>query len=255
MKTIRDEWEARAIPVEGQAVPLQTDFVRKLNYTALYRTKWSCMSVSLNMKLNSATVSRHFRTINPALSWFTGATNDLLDQFNAQQGTTRAIRFGAIGVHNMRPLERMEEIFSEFLDWKSETRDQGHPLKYLHAVTHSNLRQTILGFTAMCRHYLKEFPASKIPQWRVNDDALEHNFRNIRGAFRDDTNPTIAGCCAATRHATIIRIVGDNSGNSGSAPRNADDNDDAYRSFAPIPPPGMSKQEQIFTFNFQYTKK
>ena len=149
----------------------------------------------------------------------------------------------------MAPLNRLEEILAEFLDWKTEIWDAGFPLKYLATTTHSNLRQFILGFTAMCRFYIGKFPNEAIPQWRVNGDAIEHHFRNVRGAAGVNTSPTAQKCCAATRHATIIRLFRDTAGYSGGSPDNADDNDDEYRSFGtPEQVPGISKRESLFAF-------
>ena len=165
-----------------------------------------------------------------------------------------AVKLGAIRIYNMMPLECLEKIFGQFLDWKAETRDIGDPLKFLAATTYSNLRQCLLGFIAMCRHYLDKFPGVKIPQWRVNDDAIEHHFRNVRGATGDNTTPTIHECCAATRHATIIRLFGDQAGNSGGSPVGAvaDDVDYDVQSHAPaVESSGMTIQEKIFSFNFQ----
>ena len=160
-----------------------------------------------------------------------------------------AVKLGAIGIYNMMPLECLEKIFGQFLDWKAETRDIGDPLKFLAATTYSNLRQCLLGFIAMCRHYLDKFPGVKIPQWRVNDDAIEHHFRNVRGATGDNTTPTIQECCAATRHATIILLFGDQAGNSGGSPVGADANDVDFdvRSHAPaVESSGMTMQEKYF---------
>jgi len=87
------------------------------------------------------------------------------------------------------------------------------------------------------------------PQWRVHDDAIEHHFRNVRGAAGDNTSPAAQKCCAATRHATIIRLFRDTAGYSGGSPDNADDNDDEYRSFGtPEQVPGISKRESLFAF-------
>jgi len=61
-------------------------------------------------------------------------------------------------------------------------------------------------------------------------------------------------CCAATRHATIIRLVGDKAGFSGGSPVGADANDIYFdvRSHAyAIESSGMTMQEQIFSFDFQ----
>ena len=99
----------------------------------------------------------------------------------------------------------------------------------------------------MCRFYLGKFPDAKIPQWRVNDDILEHHFGNIRGYGRGDTHPMIGACCAATRRATIFRILGPKRGNSGAAPR-GDEEEEDYRSFAaPTGDDGLTTQERIFT--------
>jgi len=252
---IRADWERErdAAQADRSYVPVQSDFVRKLKEACFKMTPWSRMNVSLQMKILSATVKRYYADKNPALAWYTGACNDIMDQFNGQVGRTRQARLGAISAKNMAPLNRLEEIFAEFLDWKAGTWDVGFPMKYLAATTHSNLRQSILGFTAMCRFYIGKFPNEAIPQWRVNDDAIEHHFRNVRGAAGDNTNPTVQQCCTATRHATIIRLFRDTAGNSGGSPDNADDNDDEYRSFSPPEqvPAGMSKKESLFAFNFQ----
>jgi len=87
----------------------------------------------------------------------------------------------------------------------------------------------------MCLHYLDKFPGVKIPQWRVNDDAIEHHFRIMRGVTGDNTTPTIQECCAATRHANIIQLFGNQAGNSGGSPVGADANDVDFdaRSHAP----------------------
>jgi hypothetical protein len=87
----------------------------------------------------------------------------------------------------------MEGILGEFLDWKQESLAKeaaeataaatpggpsnllgGFPVRYyIHTKTHNNMIRSVLGFTAMCRHYLAKFPHEKVPQWRVNDDVIE----------------------------------------------------------------------------------
>ena len=214
---IRADWYRgkNAAQADRSYVPIQSDFIRKLKDACFNMTPWSRMNVSLQMKILSATVSRNYEDKNPALAWYTGACNDIMDQFNGQVGRTRQARLGAISAKNMGPLNRLEEIFAEFLDWKAETRDAGFPMKYLAATTHSNLRQSILGFTAMCRFYIDKFPGVAIPQWRVNDDAIEHHFRNMRDAAEDNTNPAVQRCCAATCHATAIRLFSNTAVNCG----------------------------------------
>ena len=86
------------------------------------------------------------------------------------------------------------------------------------------------------------------------DDAIEHHFRNVRGSTGENTTPTIKECCAATRHATIIRLVGDKAGFSGGSPVGADANGvyfDVRSHESAIESSGMTMQEQIFSFDFQ----
>ena len=76
----------------------------------------------------------------------------------------------------------------------------------------------------------------------------------MRGAIGDNTTPTIKECCAATRQATIIRLVGDKAGISGGPPVGADANDayfDVRSHASAIESSGMTMQEQIFSFDFQ----
>jgi hypothetical protein len=76
----------------------------------------------------------------------------------------------------------------------------------------------------------------------------------VRGAIGDNTTLTIQECCAATRHATIIRLFGDQAGISGGSPVGAvaDDVDYDVQSHAPaVESSGMTIQEKIFSFNFQ----
>ena len=82
---------------------------------------------------------------------------------------------------------------------------------------HSNLRQFEVGFTAMWWFIIGKFPGVSIPHLRVNYDAIDHTFLNVRGAARDNTNSTIQQCCAGTRHATTIQIFCNTAGNSGSS--------------------------------------
>jgi len=156
--------------------------------------------------------------------------------------------------HCFRKRDEMHnEILGQFMDWRAETRDAGYPLKFLAKTTYSNLRQCLLGFIAMCWHYLMMFPGVKIPQWRVIDDAIEDHFRNVRGAPGDNTTPTIKECCAATRHATIIRLFGARARNSGGTPVGAETNDVDFdvRSHAPvIESSGMTMQEKYFVSTF-----
>ena len=131
---------------------------------------------------------------------------------------------------------KIERLFGEFLDWKAQTAGVDRPEHYLAPTTRSNLRQSILAFTAMCRHYIGIYPDVAIPQWRVNDDDIEHQ-----------------ECCAAARHASIIRLVGDTAGNSGGAPVAADDNDESFGSYAPplqVRGSGMSTREHLFAHNY-----
>jgi len=88
----------------------------------------------------------------------------------------------------MAPLNRLEEIFAEFLDWKTETWDAGFLIKYLATTTHSNLRQSILGFTAMCRFYIGKFPKEAI----------------LSGGFMMTLSSTTSGMCAAPLATTPV---------------------------------------------------
>ena len=101
------------------------------------------MNVTRNMAVCSATVLRVFKDLNPALSWYAGAVNDLMDQMNGHVGRNRTRRLGAISSRKMGPLGRIEEVASEILDQKEETA--ATPLCFLHPVTYWNLRQRILG--------------------------------------------------------------------------------------------------------------
>ena len=240
------EWDkAAAAPIGCESIHLQTDFARKLSYDITRPTKWSRMCVGKRMKVCSATVSRHFKGKNPALSCYTGAVNDLMDLFNGHIGSSRRIRFGAISAANMGPVERIEAIIGQFLDWKYQQR--ATPLHYLHPATHSVLLQSTIAFTAMCRYIIPRVPGSKIRQWLVSDDRMEHHFRNMRGANVDNTNPRVSECCSASRHASVIRLLGDNSGNSGRAPAHEQD-EYHQRSFYrdERPQKGTSRAEQIF---------
>jgi len=242
-----------SIPATPTSIPLQSDFLRKLNAKCFDLTPWLKMCVSLHMKLLSATTARHFKDINPSLAWYTQACNDIMDQFNGQVGRNRAVKLGAISGVNWGPLLELERLFGEFLEWKAQTAGIDRPEYYLAPTTHSNLRQSILAFTAMCRHYIGIYPDVTIPQWRVNDDVIEHHFRNIRGSAGDNTTPTIKECCTATRHASIIRLVGDTAGNSGGAPIAADDNDESFGSYVPplqVRGSGMSTRELLFAHNY-----
>jgi len=73
-----------------------------------------------------------------------------------------AVKLGAIGIYNMMPLECLEKIFGQFLDWKAETRDIGDPLKFLAATTYSNLRQCLLRFTAVQRRSMQLLSGSLV---------------------------------------------------------------------------------------------
>jgi len=88
----------------------------------------------------------------------------------------------------MAPLNRLEEIFAEFLDWKTETWDAGFLIKYLATATHSNLRQSILGFTAMCRFYIGKFPNEAI----------------LSGGLMMTLSSTTSGTCATPLRTTPI---------------------------------------------------
>lgn len=73
------------------------------------------------------------------------------------------------------------------------------------------------GFSAMCRYYLgkEEYQDDvKLPQWRVNDDIIEHHFHNLRAAGRDNDNPDVRLCCQAVRHSTVVRLTRESGGNS-----------------------------------------
>ena len=161
---IHDYQAEQDASTEGREyIGIQTPLIHKLSIDNFNMSAWLRMNVGLQMKVMSATVARYYATKNPALAWFLQACNDKMDMFNAQVGRTQAVKLGAIGMYNLMPLECLEKIFGQFLDWKAETRDIGDPLKFLAATTYSNLRQCLLGFIAMCRHYLDKFPGVKIP--------------------------------------------------------------------------------------------
>ena len=44
---------------------------------------------------------------------------------------------------------------------------------------------------------------------------VKHHFRNMRDAAEDNTNPAVQRCCAATCHATAIRLFSNTAVNCG----------------------------------------
>ena len=92
---------------------------------------------------------------------------------------------------------------------------------FISRLCYFDLRLAVHGFVCMCKYYLSDdMPGEGKMIWpqHFNQDALEHHFRNIRGANGDSRNPSAAVCANAAQNGNMIRMHFDRKSNSGSAP-------------------------------------
>jgi len=199
--------------------------LRLLTKEHFRKTPWTRMRVNLAAQVLSSKMAAAVRPRNPFLANYCQMNNDLLDLFNQRRGK------GGVVIPNVasptdETLAELLRILKWHREWRAEVyaREEGVvPEYYLHEKTHFNLSIAIMGFVGMCKYYLasgRVGEGKSVPTKRCLQDLLEHHFRNVRGAGRDNTNPTVLDCRRASRCSTIVRIL--RGGNSSSAPAMAE---------------------------------